>query len=227
MAGVTLTPKLTGDQRAYFAGKTGSGKSYLARYLLKKMRASGWRVVIIDPKKDWQGRGKERRPYGKDNGPGSGTVDHPVLVDTFKPELGVQIFQPFEWDEKCDHFAQAIMSVGNTVVYFDEITQLVNASHVPRWFNVLWTQGRSLNIAAWAGSQRPRNVPIIIKDQAEAWYIFRVKNWEDRKAIAGYIPTDEVPELVSKPLPPRYFWYYHDDMDRPVKVSPLNIKKAS
>jgi energy-coupling factor transporter ATP-binding protein EcfA2 len=218
--------KLTGDQRAYFGGKTGSGKTYLARYLLKLMRAKGWRVVIVDPKKDWQGRGKEHRAYGEDKGTGSGTVDHPVLVEVFQPELAVQIFQPVEWDASCDAFAQAVMTVGNTVIYFDEITQLANATRVPKWFNVLWTQGRAINVAAWCGSQRPRNVPIIVKDQAEAWYIFRIKNLEDRKAIAGYIPTDEVPDIIRKPLPLRYFWYYHDDMDKPVKVAPLNIKKG-
>jgi energy-coupling factor transporter ATP-binding protein EcfA2 len=224
---MALKPILSGSQRAYFGGKTGSGKSFLARHLLKLMSKKGWRIVIVDPKKDWQGRGKEKREYGEDRGPGSGTVDHPVLVEEFKPELDVQIFQPVEWDASCDAFAKAIMATGNTVVYFDEITQLVTATHIPRQFNILWTQGRAINVAAWAGSQRPRNVPIIIKDQAEAWYIFRIKNLEDRKSIAGFIPTEETPELVAKPLPLRWFWYYHDDLDKPVKVSPLNIKKGA
>lgn len=81
-------PPIRGDQRVFFVGKTNSGKSYVARYLLKLARKAGWRLVIIDPKKDWQGRGADARPYG---GPDNerakkGTVDNPVPVSFFRPE---------------------------------------------------------------------------------------------------------------------------------------------
>ena len=217
-------PELRGDRRYLFLGKTRSGKSFLARFLLKLARKKGWRVVIVDPKRDWMGRGKERRAYATK---GLGTIDHPRLVTEFHPELGAQIFQPVEWDARCAAFFTAIMKVGNTIVYFDEITQLVTAAHVPIEFNVLWTQGAALNVGAWCATQRPRNIPLIVKDQAETWFIFRIINIEDRKIIVGYVPIEGMPEVVQYALPYRWFYFWDDTMERPVLVKPLNIERMA
>lgn len=216
-------PELRGDQRYLFLGKTRSGKSFLARFLLKLARRKGWRIVIVDPKKDWMGRGKNRRPYAE--GKSKGTVDTPVYTTYFRPELAVQIFQPVEWGPDCAAFFRAIMEVGNTIVYFDEITQLVTASHVPIEFNVLWTQGAAINVGAWCATQRPRNIPLIVKDQAELWFIFRIINYEDRRIVEGYVPVEGIPELVDRPLPYRWFWFWEDSMEAPVLVKPLVLKQ--
>lgn len=216
-------PELRGDQRYLFLGKTRSGKSYLARYLLKLARSKKWRVVIIDPKKDWMGRGPGRRKFAE--GKSLGTIDSPVYTEIFRPELAVQIFQPVEWNDTCAAFFRAITEVGNTIVYFDEISQLVTASRVPLEFNVLWTQGAALNIGAWCATQRPRNIPLIVKDQAEVWFIFRIINIEDRKIVVGYVPTEGMPEIVANPLPYRWFYFWDDSMAVPVLVKPLNLKQ--
>lgn len=215
-------PELRGDQRYLFIGKTRSGKSYLARYLLKLARRKKWRIVIIDPKKDWMGRGTERRPFAE--GKSKGTVDNPVYVEEFRLDLAVQIYQPVEWGEDVAQFCKAIMEAGNTIVYFDEITQLVSASRVPKEFNVLWTQGAALNVGAWCATQRPRNIPLIVKDQAEMWFMFQISSYDDRKVVEGFIPIEDTPELVLRPLPKRYFWYWEDTMPKPVLVKPLSIK---
>lgn len=217
-------PPLRGDQRGLLLGATGSGKSYMARHLLKVARKAGWRIVIVDPKKGWMGRGKDRVPFA-DKGELS-TVDRPVLVNEFHPEYPVQIFQPVEWDEQCDTFFTDVLEEGNTFVYFDEITQLADATRVPMKFKVLWTQGRAANVAAWCGSQRPRGIPLICKDQAEVWFIFRIKSLDDRKVVAGYVPVDETPELIEQQIPPRWFWYYNDSLDKAVLVKPLVVKGA-
>lgn len=78
-------PPIRGDQRVFFVGKTNSGKSYVARYLLKMMRQAGWRIVIIDPKKDWMGRGEEKREFSSGDKKERGTVDRPVSVNSFRP----------------------------------------------------------------------------------------------------------------------------------------------
>jgi polynucleotide 5'-kinase involved in rRNA processing len=45
-------PPIHGSQRIFLVGKTRSGKSTMARYLLKEVVKNGGRVIIIDPKKD-------------------------------------------------------------------------------------------------------------------------------------------------------------------------------
>lgn len=215
---------LSGDLRLFYLGKTGSGKSVVSRYMLKLARRKGWRIVIVDPKKDWMKYLGKVYQYAEK---GLGTVDSPRLVNEFNPKFAVQIFQPFKWDANCARFFQDIIKCGNTIIYIDEITQLASATVVPDEIKLVWTQGRSLNIGAWCATQRPKGVPIIIKDQAEVWFLFRVNNRDDRKVVVGYMPTEEMPEIVDRPLPKYWFYYWEDSMAKPILVRPLKLKEAA
>jgi len=211
---------LRGDQRITFIGQTGSGKSVVSRYLLKMARKKGWRIVIIDPKRDWQKYLGKVYPTAEK---GLGTVDSPWLVKEFRGRLAVQLFQPLEWDANCETFFQAIIACKNTIVYIDEITQLASATVVPREIKLLWTQGRSLNIGAWCSTQRPKGIPLVIKDQSEVWFLFRINSKDDRKVVKGYLPLDRTPEVVEHPLPKYYFYYWEDSMPSPILVKPLKL----
>jgi hypothetical protein len=214
--------QLRGDQRLTFIGQTGSGKSVVARYLLKIARKRGWRIVIIDPKRDWMKYLGQKYEYAEK---GLGTVDRPRLVREFDERLAVQIIHPIEYDAHTEKFLNAVIAKRNCIVYIDEITQLATASIVPRQIKIIWTQGRSLNIGAWCATQRPKGIPLVVKDQSEVWFLFRVNSFDDRKVVKGYLPIEDMPEVVDHPLPKFWFYYWDDSMEHPILVRPLRLEK--
>lgn len=223
---MNFKPKeIRGDQRVTIIGQTGSGKSVLSRFLLEGMREKKWRVVIVDPKHDWMKYLGKTYKYAE--GKSLGTINSPVLVTEFNPKLAVQIFHPLEWDKQCEAFFKGVIATRDTIVYIDEITQLASAVVVPRELKIIWTQGRSLNIGAWCGTQRPRGIPLMIKDQSEIWFLFRVNSIDDRKVVKGYLPVEDMPEVIARPLPKYWFWFWEDSMPRPILVKPLKLKAVA
>lgn len=221
--------RIDGSRRVLIAGKTGSGKSYLARDLLKDMEEANYRIVIVDPKIDWQARvdangRRYEEPYAKK---APGTVDHPVLIKDFKfnPDNKVSIIHPVEWSEHLGLFLRTILYTRDTIIYFDEGTQLVSANFVPIDFNTVISQGRAKNVGVWYGTQRASRIPVLVKDQASIIIMLRMTNWRDREALADYMNAEAYPEYFEKPLPERYFLVYDDQDDTTTLYAPLNRKK--
>lgn len=219
------------DERWFYLGDTGSGKSHLAKANLRVMERARWRVVIIEPDGMWLGKS------GKPEKSGPGTVDKPRRVTRFNPRLQVQWFVPSPpafvgEDEQLKQLLRDIFQAGDTVVYFDELSQLVDHAHQDAAFTVLWTQGRKHNIAAWASTQRPNRIPDAVMSQAENWAAFRVSKPQHAKLAAEYMSSPLLaPEPVSRAqllrrrgeqpsdrtalttLPLRYWYYYHRGAD--------------
>lgn len=199
----------------------------MARYLLKVARSKGWRLVILDPKRQWMVRDEDGKrtkfPYGELTEDFRGSVDSPILVTKFDPSVAVSIREDIEWNDDLDSFLKTVLAYGDTIVYFDEITQFVSNAFAPRTMKVLWTQGLASGIKSWAGSQRPRLIPEFVKSEANTWIIFRLIKAEDRETVSGYIPTDDTPELEDKPLEPKWFWFYDQTMKKPMLFPPLKI----
>lgn len=215
--------RLDNEKRLLITAKTGCGKSFLARHLLKQMSDAGHREVIVDPKIDWQGKRSEFRAYGKP----PGTVDHPVLLRdfTFHPEYKVSIIHPVMWSEGLGKFLMDIMYTGDTIIYFDEGTQLVSANFVPMEFMTIESQGRSKGVGVWYGTQRPVRIPVLIKDEASYIMMGRITSARNRQTLADYMNVEEVPELLDEPLPRWYFYIYDDEEDSTTLYAPLDIKR--
>lgn len=213
-AGKRQPIQLDPSERLLFVGKTGSGKSFLAKALLRKMAAKGWRIVIIDPKAFWLGKS------GKWATKGNGTVDSPRLVERFDSKLQVMCYQPSTPaidDEQLNELCEAILNQGNTIVYFDELDGVATASKMSFGFSRLWTMGRALNVGAWAATQRPARIPEIVKSQAEHWMVFRVVGPDDRKVISAYIGS---PQIAEHALNGHQWWYYHPRLDTAALMAP-------
>lgn len=223
-------PPIRGSQRVFIVGKTRSGKSTMARYLLKEVVKAGGRVFIIDPKRDWMGRPPHRVPYGKLTSEFRGSVDNPIQMNHFDPSIRVAIYEPSEWDSNMDRIIDEAIRYGYTTIYIDEIKQLVPSTVAPKKLMIAYTQGAAFGVGVWGGVQRPKGIPEVMKDQAEVWIVFRVKKWEDRIDISTYIyeetETRRVPPLMKRPLQPRWFIFYEDSMSEPVLCMPLVLNEG-
>jgi len=224
-------PIIEGNKRIILLGKTRTGKSTMARMLLKMKAAEGWWIIIVDPKKDWMLRdgGRTVIPYGeldlKGDRPFRGSVDNPIQSNVFIPEAKVIIYEPTSWDEFLDTMVDAAMTHKFVIFYFDEIRQLATSNKAPQKFIVLYTQGAAAMCGAWAGNQRPFGIPTDMKDQAEIWIVFTLIDADDRMDIGKrYMPKNKYTVwFMLNMLPYYYFLYYDDRMPGPIILPPLDI----
>lgn len=135
------------------------------------------------------------------------------------------IIHPVQWSDALGAFLKDGLYTGNTIFYFDEGTQLVSANFVPMEFNILESQGRSKDVGVWYGTQRTVRIPVLVKDQASIIILMRVTSYKDREVLAPYMNAEAYPELLEKPLPPRYFWVYDDETDETILYAPLELKQ--
>lgn len=201
MVNITIDP----SERWLLLGKTGSGKSEFAKYMLR-MVSQKMPVVIIDPNETWLGKFPQWETRRKN----PGTIDKPHLVEKFNPKLHVQCFQPdvdgSEPDERLAALCYAILHAENRFVYFDETEGIATATAVPRYIRRIWKTGRAHNIGAWAATQAPAGIPKIFKSQAEKLISFKVGDEDvDRVASLVHVPKDAVASLA------RFEWLYYDN----------------
>lgn len=213
-------------ERGILLGKTGSGKTELAKWLFRPVAAK-MPVVIVDRKHLWLG---ENPVWAKRKEPG--TIDRPHLVTKFNPDFHVQVFQPSGPEEMEAQYA-AILKTGRRAVYIDETKGLATATSVPTEMDRVWTQGRALGVPAWVGSQSARGIPLIFKSQAEKWIILQISK-PDLESIEEYVPLVGSDDMsiaqaargMRQKLKARFhFYYYEPSMDEPIFLNPVPYKE--
>jgi hypothetical protein len=196
--------KLTIDahERYIILGRTGSGKTEWAKYMLRLI-SKHMPVVIVDIKEQWLGD----YPKWETDRRKPGTVDKPHLVDTFHPKLHVQCIQPDEHgsgDTKLETFCFALLKTRNRFIYFDETEGIATAHMVPAGVRRIWKTGRSKGIGAWVATQTPSGIPRIFKSQADKFVTFQVGEEDiDIAAAIGHAAREEIRGLA----PFEYFFY--------------------
>lgn len=168
------TLKIHGNQRVAFAGKTGSGKTFLAQYLLRSFS----RLLVVDPKMSlgipkWNLLEPERKIVKELEKGGSGRLrfyDPPAVNKDGEPV----------WDS----IFELAWQLGDVTVYIDEMYGAVPNGHMSYPLRRLYTQGRERGIGVWSSTQRPSFVPLEMFSEAEWDFIFMLRMEEDRKRIA-------------------------------------------
>jgi hypothetical protein len=196
------------NERVAYVGKTGSGKTFLARHVLAPIR----RLVVFDPKAtlggpEWNlesGREAERRLLrGGD--------------------ARIRIRAPL--DDDWTPYLRMVWEARNVTLYIDEVYALVpEGKRAPAEFNALYTRGREMGIGVHASTQRPRSIPAVTLTEAEWLFVFRVARPEDRNYVAGF--GDEQGLMKGLPRDEHGFWTYKATWRKPIYTPRFQARRA-
>lgn len=199
---------IASNDRAFICGKTGSGKTYLARYLTDGLK----RLVVLDSKGrlgDWglESWDKSARRALTNQSPVRARVTAPMTDD-------VSAF----WDE----VMLECYNSGNVTVYVDELYLISESSKPSTVLRALYTQGRELGIGTWASTQRPAWVALFAISESEHYFMFRLTLEEDRRRMSSFM-TD----TVMTPIPDAHGFYYMEaSQDLPVYSPGLKVRRS-
>lgn len=196
-----FTRRIRSDERVLFVGKTGSGKTYLARYLTAPVP----RLVVCDPKGRINSEEWRLRPYDdalrdlQDGKPARARI---------APQYAEEDWEPFFWQ---------LLGIGNCIIYIDELYG-VGPSKGSRGLQALYTRGRELGIGVWSATQRPTFIPIYARSEAEWVFQFQLNIFEDRERMYQTIGKKAFTKLHD-----HQFIGYNDDMREPVLCNRLVV----
>lgn len=213
------------NESVFIAGRTGSGKTFLAKTYLSSYPA----VIALDTKEDLEWREVPKDdlniitrladlPYAAGQ-PRCKVIYRPAL-DEMKPEY---------WDE----FFRYCYERKNCIVWIDEVMSICPSPYkIPEYYKGILTRGRSRNTACWSLSQRPSGIPIVIMSESKHFFIFDLNMAEDRERVAQVTGSPEIrikpDQFAREQLKIRgehYFWYYYITWDS-AQLGIMAIKKG-
>lgn len=212
-----------GSDRGFIAGRSGSGKSYLARNLLAlygpdKPRPFRSYLIIIDPNHnfDFPSSSVVTEP-SKDAVP---TKQRPIIH--YRPSVDAANAE--SWNEL---FRLLFQSRDRILAYVDELYALeplfrkVALDSGRNWFNAFLTQGRARGKGAIMTAQRPVSIPRNVIAQAEWFYVFDLPVKDDRQVMAGTIGdiSRDGEDTRDREALQRYeFWFLGPDTRKPIRM---------
>jgi hypothetical protein len=193
------------NQRVVAVGKTGSGKSFLMRFLVDQLH----RVMVLDPKAtidpkiwrlEWANESKLR---------------------SLKKGKSERILVRAETLEEYSYWLQAAWDIGNIVIYIDELYALVEfgQSKPPKILSRIYTQGREKEVGVWGATQRPSWVPMFTLSESDWFFAFRTQLQDDRRRLAELMGEEVLQPIADK----HGFWVYNTEWDSPYYVNQLQV----
>lgn len=180
------------SNRTTVIGRTGSGKSQFATWLLSTQNFDRMPWVIIDFKDEHTDIINKIQ--------GVTIIDYDVIPE----HPGIYMLKPRsgEVKEEFSEWLDSVLEHGNIGLFFDEVFPMGQYNES---FNTILMQGRSKNVPIICCTQRPSNVSTYCFSEASYCMIFDLSRKGDRKRINeefSFIPTNyELPEFHS---------YYYD-----------------
>lgn len=205
-----MNVNISRTDRACFFGRTGSGKTTLARSLLHSCNLP---YAVLDPKHRYRDEGVK-------------------VTHGFNRKLREQIIRvdPLGGAEELELWDEVIYSIwkhGDTIIYADEATLLTPPrSILPELGRAIRT-GRERNVGVWIGSQRPKDIPSVVFTEAEHFFLFRLQ-WEaDRTKVSSftspYLDRPYAAMLREGRIAKHDFMYYGVEDDRLIRCRATRI----
>jgi hypothetical protein len=207
------SPRIAAGERLSLSGRSGSGKTYLARWFMAR---SALKWVVLDTKHD----PSFDRPYLREGLlPYKDIVkvwaDNPVCIVRPSPTEN----RPKNMDAYLGGLHDAFENFG---ILIDECYQVSFGPHPGEGMTAVLTRGRVRRQACIMGAQRPAFIPKFIFSEANYFAVMSLNMIEDRERVEDYIGN----EAVLEKLPPRkWFWYDVAD-DQLKRFGPVTINQV-
>lgn len=191
--------------RMAIIGRTGSGKTHFASWVLAQANWDKRPWVILDYKRD----------DILDELP---TEEIRVDARRIPRHPGLYIVHPGPKDD--DHVEALLWKIwqrGHTGVYVDEGHILPDQGGL----QAVLTQGRSKFIPTIVLSQRPKWLNRFVFTESEFFTLFHLNDKRDRLTIGELLP-----EQAKEPRPPRHSWYYDVENNALFRMKPVPNRDA-
>lgn len=180
------------SNRSTVIGRTGSGKSQFATYLLARQNFDVMPWVIVD--------------FKNESSDIINNISGALLIDDWSipEEPGIYLIKPRSRDVKGDlsDWLEAVLEHGNIGLFFDEVFPMGQYNDS---FNTIMMQGRSKNVPIICCTQRPSNVSTYCFSEASFCFIFDLSRIGDRKRV-----SEEFAFIPRNYQLPEYHSYYYD-----------------
>lgn len=198
---------ISNNERVIFVGKTGTGKTFLAKQLLKNTK----RLVVLDTKStltDWNLDDWE-----------SGREVRNRLLEGKPVRARIRVDPLTTFEETFVSILIDVYNARNCILYIDEMYGVVpNAQTAPPILVALYTRGRELGIGVFSSTQRPTGIPLVALSEAEHFFMFKLTLKRDLERMAEFMS-----ESVFTPIrDPHGFYYYNSGDEQPTYISKYN-----